>query len=321
MSLEYCTAFLPAPHREEDFQEDRVSQFIADDDTRKALLASFISRAFKPDGEGNKQHAEPSLHSAISEREDDDPPIAFVTNSGKPNTSLYFLYRLSLTCIGRAALDEIHSPSTASYSWDELEGTIARNNASADNWLAKLPSIYHFEKPSPNCPFVRQRTSLAFQFYSIKLIILEPCLRRAIKASFSCSKHCHSMASMCMQVAGSVINLLPDKADVRWLYGDCPWWSMVHYIMQCSAILLVGLVGQIDLGAFQNAAIVHNIKKACRCYFSLSGQQGRQRDIFWMTLGQVSKLPTTSGHYVDILREVARKRVSELAVFRNLLSQ
>jgi hypothetical protein len=272
MSLVYCTAFLPAPHREEDFQEDRVSQFIADDDTRKALLASFISGAFNPDLKGSKEHAEPLHHSAVGEREDDDLPIAFVKNSAKPNTSLYFLYRLSLTCIGRAALDEIHSPSTASLSWDELESAIARNNASADNWLAKLPSIYHFEKPSPNCPFVRQRTSLAFQFYSIKLVILEPCLRRAIRVSFdgSCSKHCQSMATMCMQVAGSVINLLWDKADVRWLYGYCPWWAIVHYIMQCSAILLVGLVGQVDLGAIQNAVTVRSIKKACGWLYEMS---------------------------------------------------
>ncbi|KAJ5244719.1 hypothetical protein N7489_004815 [Penicillium chrysogenum] len=104
MTLEYCTALLPAPHREEDFQEDHVSRFIADDHTRKALLASFISRAFRPDGQGNNQHAEPPHHSAISEGEDDVPRIAFMTSSAKPNTSLYFLYRLSLTCIGRAAL-------------------------------------------------------------------------------------------------------------------------------------------------------------------------------------------------------------------------
>ncbi|KAJ5264633.1 hypothetical protein N7505_007426, partial [Penicillium chrysogenum] len=77
MTLEYCTALLPAPHREEDFQEDHVSRFIADDHTRKALLASFISRAFKPDGQGNNQHAEPPHHSAISEGEDDVPRIAF----------------------------------------------------------------------------------------------------------------------------------------------------------------------------------------------------------------------------------------------------
>ncbi|CAP93026.1 Pc16g03560 [Penicillium rubens Wisconsin 54-1255] len=271
MSLEYCTAFLPAPHREEDFHEDHVSRFIADDHTRRALFSSFISRAFKLDGQGNNLHAEPLHHSAISE-EDDVPRIASVASTAKPNASVYFLYRLSLTCIGRAALDEIHSPSTASLSWDELESTIAKNNASADDWLAELPHIYHFEKPSPNCPFVRQRTSLAFQFYSIKLIILEPCLRRAIRVSFDgpCSKHCQSMATLCMQVAGSVINLLCDKVDVRWLYGYCPWWSIVHYIMQCSTILLVGLVGQIDLGEIQNAATVRNVKKACGWLFEMS---------------------------------------------------
>lgn len=78
------------------------------------------------------------------------------------------------------------------------------------------------------------------------------------------------MATLCMQVAGSVINLLCDKADVSWLYGYCPWWFMVHYIMQCSAILLVGLVGQINLGEIQNAATVRNVKKACGWLYEMS---------------------------------------------------
>lgn len=95
MSLEYCTAFLPAPHREEDFHEDHVSRFIADDHTRRALFSSFISRAFKLDGQGNNLHAEPLHHSAISE-EDDVPRIASVASTAKPNASVYFLYRLSL---------------------------------------------------------------------------------------------------------------------------------------------------------------------------------------------------------------------------------
>ncbi|KAJ5607199.1 hypothetical protein N7537_003818 [Penicillium hordei] len=267
MSLEYCTAFLPAPYQEEDFLEDHVSQFISDDDTRKALLASFIFRAFKSDRKG--EHAEHLHHPAMS---DNDSPIALAPNSVKPNTSLYFLFRLGLAFVGRAAMDEIHSPSTASLSWDELEASIIRNNASADNWLANLPFVYHFEKSSPNRPFVRQRTSLAFQFYSIKLVILEPCLRRAIRVPFegSCSKHCQIMATLCMQVAESVLNLFPDKADIRWLYGYCPWWSIVHYLMQSSAILLIGLAGQIDLGAIQNAATVNNIRKACGWLYEMS---------------------------------------------------
>jgi hypothetical protein len=40
--------------------------------------------------------------------------------------------------------------------------------------------------------------------------------------------------------------------------------------MQCSAILLVGLAGQIDFRPIQNAATVHNIKKACGWLYEMS---------------------------------------------------
>lgn len=261
IDLEYCTTPLPVPYQEADFLEDRVSQFIADKSTSKCLMTSSIPQAFNADREGGQQHAKDPRRPVVSGGKDNYP----APDNIKPNTSLYFLCCIGLTCIGRSAMDEIHSPTTALLSWDDLEASITRNNASADDWLAKLPSEYHFEKSSSNCPFVRQRTSLAFQYYSTKLIILEPCLRRAIDvvSDGPCSKHCQAMATMCMQVAGSVLDLFPDKADVRWLYEYCPWWSMLHYIMQCSAILLGGLVGQINLGSVGNAATVHYIKKAC----------------------------------------------------------
>ncbi|KAJ5935945.1 hypothetical protein N7454_005243 [Penicillium verhagenii] len=265
MDLGNCTTPLPVPYPEEDFLDKRVAQVIADEDIRTATVAPFASCAIKSDS-GVQRRLPHSHYSAATEGHEKNPDDTFTPDSIVPNTSLYFLCCVSLACIGRSAMDEIHSPKAASLPWDEVEMSIARNNAYVDDWLARLPSQYNFDKSSPIIPFVRQRTSLAFRFYSFKLIILEPCLRRVIGilTEGSCSARCQIMAAICMQVARSVLNLLPDEPDIAWLYEYCPWWSIVHYIMQSSTILMISLAGQVELGFARVEESSCYIKKACR---------------------------------------------------------
>lgn len=271
IDLENCTTPFPVPYPEEVFPDDRVAQIIANEDARMAPIAYFTSRAIEKDSRGQQRLAR-SLASIGREGHENRTDAALMLDNIEPNTSLYFLCRIGLACIGKTAMDDIHSPRTTSLSWDEVETSITRNNATADDWLAQLPPYYNFEKASPNFPFVRQRTSLAFRFYSIKLIILEPCLQRVIRVQTEgpCSVHCQTMAATCLQVARSVLDLLPDEPDVSWLYEYCPWWSILHYIMQSSTILMVSIARQRELGSIRLEETVHRIRRACRWLYEMS---------------------------------------------------
>lgn len=183
------------PYPEENFLDNYIARVIADESARKAIVASFAPRAISQDGE-NHQISPPFLHPNVRKIREDEQDATSAPEFIEPNSSIYFLCRVGLACIGRNAIEEIHSPKTASLTWDGLETSIATINAAIDDWLARLPSYYRFDKSSPNFPFVRQRTSLAFRFYSIKLIILEPCLRRVIGISIegTASAQCQAMA-------------------------------------------------------------------------------------------------------------------------------
>jgi len=295
MDLANCTTPLPVPYPEENFLDDRVAQAIADEDARKAVVASFVPRAIRNDGRG--QHRLPRFfHSIVRTGHENDPDATFTPDDIQPNTSLYFLCRVGLACIGRNAMDEIHSSRTASLTWDDVETSIARNNASVDDWLARLPPYYRFDESSPTFPFVRQRTSLAFRFYSIKLIILEPCLRRVIRVSTEgpCSTQCQTMAAICMKVARNVLDLIPDEPDVSWLYEYCPWWSILHYIMQSSTILMVSLAGQVELGSERFEETSRYIRKYCR----------------W--LQEMSRTDEFSRRACDVFHEVAACHIPDL---------
>jgi hypothetical protein len=43
-----------------------------------------------------------------------------------------------------------------------------------------------------------------------------------------------------------------------------PWWSILHYIMQSSTILLACLAGQVELGSSGLDETLRYINKACR---------------------------------------------------------
>jgi hypothetical protein len=145
-----------------------------------------------------------------------------------------------------------------------MEALVSRNNASLDDWLARLPSFYSFDQPSSESTYLRQRISLAFRFYSIKLITLEPCLRRVIELprGDSCSIQCREMGTLCIEIAGSVLDLIPEVPDVPWLYGHSPWWSILHYVVQCSTILLISLACRTNIISINVEETVRNIRKA-----------------------------------------------------------
>ncbi|KAJ5982669.1 hypothetical protein N7451_012769 [Penicillium sp. IBT 35674x] len=259
MSQAYCSTPLPAPYREEDFQDDNVSQYLAEKNKRRNIMPFFTSQESTRPSQRSRQYFENPSHSGTSEGEDNGP-FPFPLESVKPNASLYFLCCIGLAFIERQVVDELYSPKAASLSRDELETSIIKLDALADSWLTHLPPAYNFENSPPDLSFPRQRTSLAFRFYSIKLVILEPCLRHVSRMSAEgpCSAHCQSLA----HVAGRLLSLLPDKPDTHWLYECGPWWSVLHYLMQGSTILMAGLVGQTEHERAISDIIMGNMKKA-----------------------------------------------------------
>ncbi|KAJ5369932.1 uncharacterized protein N7496_006024 [Penicillium cataractarum] len=295
MNLYYCTTPLPVPYPEESFLDDSIARVIADENARKAIVASFAPRAISQDGEDH-QIPPPFFHSIRRKMREDEQDATAAPEFIEPNSSIYFICRVDLACIGRNAIEEIHSPKTASLTWDGLETSIARINAATDDWLARLPLYYRFDKSSPSFPFVRQRTSLAFRFYSMKLVILEPCLRRVIGVPTEgpCSALCQTMAALCMQVARNILDLIPDEPDIPWLYEYCPWWSILHYIMQSSTILVVGFAGGVELGSLELDETLRYIKKACR----------------W--LQEMSKTDEFSRRACNVFHEVAACHIPDL---------
>ncbi|EAW10940.1 C6 zinc finger domain protein [Aspergillus clavatus NRRL 1] len=132
------------------------------------------------------------------------------------------------------------------------------------------------EPRASSSPFTRERVCLAFTYYSARITISRPCLTPThIKSSCSSKNttttsssssytspdppkrphrhkgnqphhphppsHRTSISLTCLRAACALIDILPDHPDPVWLARFAPWWSILHYIMQATTALLLGL--------------------------------------------------------------------------------
>lgn len=99
---------------------------------------------------------------------------------------------------------------------------------------------------------------------------------------------------MCVHVAGEMIDVLPDKVDVAWLYRVTPWYYVLHYVMQSTSVLLIALFNQDQLGTSATINIGEKVEKAIR----------------W--LGEMSRKDPSSGQACLVCRDLLSRHRSKL---------
>ncbi|KAJ5929230.1 hypothetical protein N7454_007078 [Penicillium verhagenii] len=282
----FCTTPRPIPFREEDFGDDEVKQLITDFGMRQTLLKSLLAYGISPTSSDSPLDAllPPSFASAKGKQPAQLSPNSQAsptrTASPTPNLSLYFLYAVDLAFLMREAVETLYAPGATRRSWLEMENAISNFNNSADNWLSRLPIDFRFAQLDSNRPFARQCASLAFHFYTTKLVILQPCLRRLAYQSpetQSPGPLCVAMANMCVEMAQKMLSLLPDETNASLLYNASPWWCVLHYVMQAITILLVELFMRTQSGTMEAVGLLDDIRKAVRWLHELGTRDSSSR--------------------------------------------
>ncbi|OQD84555.1 hypothetical protein PENANT_c012G01330 [Penicillium antarcticum] len=259
-----CATPLPVPYREEEFGEEHVMQLLTNSESRRILMSSLHFQLPRKDML-DSPIAQTPIHVASREEGRNEQARATAAQYLSMKASLYFTYSVDLAAIMEEAIGTLFSQIAAPRSWLQIELATSALNESAERWLSRLPVSYQFTGSGVNRPDVLQHTSLAFQFYSTRLVITQPCLHRVVYGAPEDgppSTLCSSMAATCIQVAGQILDLLPSDPDVAWLYECSPWWCMLHYIMQSVTVLMMNLVVRPKEGTAESANIGAMIRKA-----------------------------------------------------------
>ncbi|OQE43362.1 hypothetical protein PENCOP_c003G00074 [Penicillium coprophilum] len=252
---EHCTTPLPVPYKEEDFRDEHVVRLILDHHSRTRLMASLLS--FDPPTEPNDRLTIPPSPQSTPQRESP-------TQQLQANVSLYLLYSIDLAAVMRQAIEILYSPEAGQKLRNDTELAMASLNSAADNWFARLPPTYRFTETRVDRAFVRQRTSLAFQFYSTKLVISQPVLRSQLSGEDPKTGLDSPMAMICLNSAVQMLDLLPNEPNVSWLLGCSPWWCALHYLTQSTVVLITQLLAHTQMGASERNESIERVAKALR---------------------------------------------------------
>lgn len=263
MQHEHCTTPLPVPFKEEDFWNDDVKMLILDNGARARLMGSLLS--YRPSIESNERLVNSPSQRSISHQTSPSQQV-------QANGSLYLLYSIDLAALMRDAIEILYSPEAGRKSRSETEFDMASLNTAADNWFVCLPEDYQYTETRLDRSFIRQRTSLAFQYYSTKLVISHPALVTQTHGESHTNDLYAQMATVCTKAASQMLDLLPNEPSISWLLACSPWWAALHYLTQSIVVLITQLLTQKQLRPNERQESLERVQKGLRWLTEFSTQ-------------------------------------------------
>ena len=232
VSESLCSVPAPIPIEEEHFDQPEVQRLFQDHRTRESQLRATIF-------ETPTSKTTPTWISQCD-----------------PSPSLFFYYLVDLALISQAVLNKVYSIEGIREGSSQTEYRLQKYSQLMDRWLAKLPSNYQFTIPpsgpwhlnhpkldDTSAPYVYECVSLAMTYFSARITLCRPCLPHAHTAHphDSRSKFRSDLAAQCLQAACALVSILPENPDISWLARFTPWWNVLHFLMQATTALLLGL--------------------------------------------------------------------------------
>lgn len=234
-----CSVPAPLPYDEETFDQPDAKRLLQNPALREAQLRPTIF-------ESPTQYHSPSWVTTCS-----------------PCPSLFFNFLVDLTLTTHALMNRVYSIEGLRKGPSQVEYHVQKFSLQMDRWLSKLPQFYQFTLPNTDpwhlnhtklndlsAPFVRERVCLAMNYYSARITLCRPCLshiHQSLRHAMPTVEHTargklrSEMATHCLQASCTLISILPDDPNMAWLARAAPWWSILHFLMQATTALLLGL--------------------------------------------------------------------------------
>jgi len=152
---------------------------------------------------------------------------------------------VAMSIITEKGLSKLYSPQTSVNSWKQIQKEIDALSKELDGWATALPAGLRPVHSAHESRVQREQLLLSFQYYSAKVLIYRPCLCRLEQhitgQSEASADFNQKTAEACVQAAQAMTTLLPDEPDLAFVYEQCPWWCIVHNIMQAIAVFLLAM--------------------------------------------------------------------------------
>ena len=151
-------------------------------------------------------------------------------------------------------------------SWGDIQDMIRGCELELQQWLVNLPRDLTPDAMEPSSNGVNLGLELALYYWSVRMILLRPCLcdlEGRIENESRTSRTFNRMAAVaCVDAGRSLLALIPDEPAPHDAYLLLPWWMLLHYICQAAAVLTLELCLGAQHAPTQVGEIVAGLKKA-----------------------------------------------------------
>lgn len=169
--------------------------------------------------------------------------------SAHPSPSLYFFYQVDLSLISNAITNRLYGAHAPQDGWKVIKEAMMLYSQKLDSWLSTINEGMSFANGDGklfHSMLSRDQVGLALHYYSTRILLNRPCLSRPGFKEHSGiriprNRFGKDTALACVRSALSLLNVLPDEASKGWFYGTAPWWTVLHFLVQAAAVLLIQL--------------------------------------------------------------------------------
>jgi hypothetical protein len=182
----------------------------------------------------------------------------------QPNSSLYFLHLVQLTRVTQNIFHSLYNPTSIKGTWSEVQGKIKDLDERLEYWYRKLPQAFAFRRKQRERGSYEFRLNLGFFFYSTKMTVHRPCLcrldRKIAGQSNKSLEFNRNSAAACVEAAMEMLQLIPDEPNAVGLISVGPWWSILHWLVQATTVLML----EVSFRANHMPEEADNILEACK---------------------------------------------------------
>ncbi len=185
-----------------------------------------------------------------------------------------FSYRVRLIILSHRIYSSLYSVG-GEMSWSDVQDAVRQFNIELQQWQARIPlnlTMLQIQQPIRSAD---PRIELAMYYWSVRMILYRPCLcdmEGRIENESSTSREFNTEAAVsCVDAALSMLRLMPDNPEVTEAYRILPWWSLLHYVCQVTAILIIELCLGVQHCPERVDEILEGLRKAMLYLRMMSG--------------------------------------------------
>jgi hypothetical protein len=167
-------------------------------------------------------------------------PLTSFPSLGRGVSPQYFPHRIHLCRLSDRIATKLYS-GTSDCTWAQIQSRIGELQTDLRFWSESLPDELNLQSDVTMDTDPRARIELALYYHSVQMILHRPCLCEVIIENQSSASQEFNLSSAraCVHAAMSLLAVLPDNPSAHESYQLLPWWALLHYVAQATAVFML----------------------------------------------------------------------------------